>query len=197
MLRKLIVVASLALALVPMTALAAVPTKSDPVVACIKSASSDGTKTLTKVQVQHCAPAGASILSAGSSYAIAVSSTSQVSTSSSSRTALAAATSTYCGWKTFTVYLVSGITDWLGGYFCWNYSRVWISNGPQASCSAWLPGAGCFYQYKWVDTQPYGQYYIQINADYFQNCVFGFPCNHYSWLGVWNDGGQDNGTNGF
>jgi hypothetical protein len=171
------------------------PTKSDPVVACIKSASADGAKTLTKPQVQHCAPAGASVVSAGSSYAIVVSSTSNVSSSSSSRTALAAASSTYCGWKTFLVYLVSGITDWLGGYFCWNYSTVWISIGPQASCSAWLPGAGCFYNYKWV-SQLHENYYIQINADYFQNCVFGGPCNHYSWMGIWNDGGQDNGTNG-
>ncbi len=132
-------------------------------------------------------------LVAGSSYAIAISSAPIAS--AASRTLATSASATYCGWKTFTLYLVSGIVDWLGGKFCWNGSTVWITDGPHTSCYPFLPGAGCFYQSAWVDR--YG-YYIQINGDYFQNCVWGFPCNHYLWLGVWAfDGGQDNGTNGF
>jgi len=115
-------------------------------------------------------------------------------TSSVPRAATASTSYTQCGWKTYLIYL-AGITDQLGGKFCWiMYQAVWIADGPHAGCYSYLPGAGCFYQSTW--TGPSVSYYKQINADYFQNCVFGVPCNRYAYLGVFWDGGQIAGGNG-
>jgi hypothetical protein len=98
-----------------------------------------------------------------------------------------------CYFRTYTV-IDGGVTDWQGVTMCYNYWAASISGSINQSCSAWFPGAACWYHYS---SEPFGTWntdFVEADGYFYQQCLYVIGCNDGIWQDQWYDGPYHAGT---